>query len=408
MPKPFSTIPSTSSFTPTAFTVNIPEQDLQSFRQLVALSQIGPETYENRITDVKDLTSYGIKRSWLANLKDHWATTYEWRKMEEKINSFPNFKVEIEDNGFGFGFEVHFAALFSKKKDAVPLLLLHGWPGSFLEFLGVLDVFRTKYSEDELPYHIIVPSLPGYCFSNGPPLDRDFIIEDVARIMDRLMTGLGFSAYVAQGGDLGSYIARVLGVRHAACKMVHLNLCIGVMPESEAEEQALDSKDQAAVKRARDFTNMGSAYARFHGTRPSTIGLVLSTSPVALLAWIGEKFLQWSDEAPPDDEILDSITLWWFTKSFARAIYPYRQPFGPKPTFFHPEKTWFIEKPLGYSWFPKDLAPVPVPLVAKTGNLVWSRKHEGGGHFAAMEKPTEFATDMEDFVAQVWPTVQEK
>ena len=130
-----------------------------------------------------------------------------------------------------------------------------------------------------------MPSLPGYCYSNGPPLDRDFTTEGIAKVMDKLMTGLGYNAYVSQGGDIGSFVTRVLAVTSPACKAAHLNLCIGVGPESEEEGNKLGQKDQRAVGRAGDFANLGAAYAREHGTRPSTIGLVLSSSPIALLAW---------------------------------------------------------------------------------------------------------------------------
>jgi microsomal epoxide hydrolase len=122
---------------------------------------------------------------------------------------------------------------------------------------------------------------------------------------------------------------------------------------------------------------------------------------------IGEKFLQWSDESPPTNEILDSISLWWLTQSFPRAIYPYRQFFGANPTFFHEDKNWYIKKPMGYSWHPQELAPVPVELVAKTGNLVFHREHSSGGHFAAMEKPQQFTKDIEDFIKEVWPKAKD-
>jgi hypothetical protein len=115
------------------------------------------------------------------------------------------------------------------------------------------------------------------------------------------------------------------------------------------------------------------------------------------------RFLQWSDTSPPTSEILDSVTLYWFTNSFPRAIYPYRQFFGANPTFFHNDPEYYIKKPLGYSWHPQELAPVPKAWVEGTGNLVWYKAHESGGHFAAMEKPEMFVGDMEAFVKDVWP-----
>ncbi|KAK5708553.1 hypothetical protein LTR17_020586 [Elasticomyces elasticus] len=401
----FDAIPSKASLKAKPFNAHVSNEELESFQTLLKHSRIGPKTYENLTADVKDFTHFGISREWLSDAKKQWETQYDWRKTEERINSYPNYTVSIEDSGFDF--EIHFIALFSKKKDAVPLTLLHGWPGSFLEFLGTLDVLREKYTPEDLPFHVVVPSLPGYGYSNGPPLDKDFDVQGIARVVDKLMVGLGFGGgYISQGGDIGSFVSRVLAVNAEACKAVHLHLAIGISKPDGVSLESLSQEEQQGLERYNNFNEMGNAYAREHGTRPSTIGLVLSSSPVALLAWIGEKFLQWSDISPPLNEILDSVSLYWFTDSFPRAIYPYRQFFGSKATFFHPDAEWHIKKPMGYSWHPKELAPVPKDWVAKSGNLVWYRGHSEGGHFAAMEKPKLFVRDMEDFVAEVWPMVK--
>ncbi|SMQ45575.1 unnamed protein product [Zymoseptoria tritici ST99CH_3D7] len=172
--------------------------------------------------------------------------------------------------------------------------------------------------------------------------------------------------------------------------------------------EGLTDKEKKGVERYNNFDTLGNAYARKHGTRPSTIGLVLSASPISLLAWVGEKFLPWSDTSPSTTEILDSVTLYWFTQSFPRAIYPYRQFFGANPTLFHNDLQYYIQKPLGYPCHPQELAPVPRKWVAETGNLVWYREHESGGHFAAMEKPETFVKDIEEFVKEVWPEARKR
>lgn len=208
----YSQIPSGASLKPEKFTAHVSDDELNDFKQLLKLSKIGPKTYEN----LQDNRYWGINRQWLADTKAYWENQYDWRKTEDRVNSFPNFHVKIED------IDVHFLALFSKKQDAVPLLLLHGWPGSFLEFLSVCEILRKKYSPEDLPFHVIVPSLPGYGYSDGPPLDRDYTVEDIARVMDSLMRGLGFgSGYVSQGGDIGSFITRVLGAKYDSCKAAH-------------------------------------------------------------------------------------------------------------------------------------------------------------------------------------------
>ncbi|KAK4503682.1 hypothetical protein PRZ48_004597 [Zasmidium cellare] len=398
----FDKAPSNGSLKLQPFKAHVSDEELNDFKQLVKLSKIGPKTYENQVTNVKDYTSMGVDRQWLSDAKQHWETNYNWRKCEDKINSFPNFTAEIDDQGYKFN--IHFIALFSQKPGAVPLLLLHGWPGSVLEFLDVLNIFKSKYKPEDLPFHVIVPSLPGYGYSSGPPLDRNFNTEGIAAVMDKLMVGLGFGdGYIPQGGDVGSFVTRVLAVTSPSVKAAHIHLCIG---QQGLPTEGLTEAELKGLKRVEDFSTVGNAYARHHGTRPSTIGLVLSASPVSLLAWVGEKFLQWSDKNPSVDAVLDSVTLYWFTQSFPRAIYVYRQFFGDKPQFFHNDPDFYIKKPMGYSWHPEELAPVPKAWVQETGNLVWYRGHEEGGHFAAMEKPELFVKDMEDFVGEVWPTVK--
>jgi microsomal epoxide hydrolase len=147
------------------------------------------------------------------------------RRSERHINSFPQFILPIKEEGYTL--DIHFVALFSKKPDAIPIFPLHGWPGSFLEFLPILALLKARYTEEELPYHFIVPSSPGYAFSSPPPLDRDFRIEDVARVMNHLMVDLGFgSGYVVQGGDIGSKVARAIAAEHESCLAIHCKIFI--------------------------------------------------------------------------------------------------------------------------------------------------------------------------------------
>jgi microsomal epoxide hydrolase len=190
----------------------------------------------------------------------------------------------------------------------------------------MLDLIKKRYPDPStLPYHIIVPSLPGYAFSSSPPVHRDFKAEDMAPVMDSLMQALGFgdSGYIAQGGDLGSFIARQLGLEAPSCKAFHINL-YQLPPPSNADSLPISEVEKTGLERGKAFKDSGSAYAMEHGTRTATIGLTLSSSPLALLSWIGEKFLEWTDEDPQLDEILDSVSLYWLTDTYARCIYPYR------------------------------------------------------------------------------------
>ncbi|KAF2112622.1 Alpha/Beta hydrolase protein [Lophiotrema nucula] len=394
----FDTIPKEATLKPEEFTLKVPQQEVDHFYQLLKLSPLAPETYENTRTDPNQ---FGVNHEWMSEAKKHWETGYDWRKREEYINSFPQYKVRIKDDD-GYVFDIHFAALFSQKQNAAPIAFLHGWPGSFLEFLSIMDIARNQYSAQDLPYHIIVPSLPGYTLSSDPPLDKDFTVEDIARITDKLMTGLGFKHYIGQGGDVGSYTCRPLAL-YPACKAVHLNFNMMVKPlNANGEVSAFEEK---GLERAHDFDERASAYAFEHGSRPATIGFALAASPLALFAWISEKFITWTDTTPPLDQILDSVTLYWFTKSFPRCIYIYRQYHGARTENGvgpHSNPKYKFKKPFGYSYFPLEIAPMPLSWVKTSGNLVWHREHKSGGHFAAMEKPELLWQDVEDFVKQVW------
>lgn len=194
------------------FFLKVSDQDISEWRQLLQLSKIGPTTYENQNAAEQN---FGITHKWLTDTKDYWLNKYDWRAQQEYINSFDNFKMQIDE------IDCHFIGLFSKQKDAIPIIFMHGWPGSFIEFLPMLEVIEKQYEKKDLPYHIIVPSLPGYTLSSGPPPDKNWTMEDSARIMHKLMTNLGFEKYIAQGGDVGSFEAQLMAKNEDACVGIH-------------------------------------------------------------------------------------------------------------------------------------------------------------------------------------------
>lgn len=318
------------------------------------------------------------------------------RKEEARINSFPNFKTDVTDDD-GTVFSIHFTALFSSNPAAIPIAFFHGWPGSFLEFLPLMSLLREKYTPSTLPYHIVAPSLLGFGLSGDPPLDRDWKTADTSRIMHKLLVSLGFGStgYLAQGGDIGSIVARHLAARYEACKGMHVNFIhfAGIEAKSSPSD-ALSAAEKRGLDRMHAFNTSGRAYAIEHGTRPATIGLVLSSSPVAQLAWIGEKFLAWSDPAtaPPLDTILASVSLYCLAGCYPTSIYAYRGTADAA----------FVEKPTGYSWFPFELMPVPRAWAERTARVVHFRAHERGGHFAALEVPEALWEDVEAYVKVAW------
>ncbi|GKZ22118.1 hypothetical protein AbraIFM66951_008854 [Aspergillus brasiliensis] len=376
----FSKLPSSATISPTPFTVSIPDEQVDELKTLIRLSKIAPPTYESLQSDGR----FGVTSEWLTAMREKWVSEFDWsrlRTFEARVNSFPQFTTEIE------GLTVHFAALFSQREDAVPIALLHGWPGSFVEFYPVLQLFREEYTPETLPFHLIVPSFPGYTFSSGPPLDKDFGLVDMARVVDQLMKDLGFgNGYVVQGGDIGAFVGRLLGVSFEACKSVHLNLCAMRSPPEGLSTESLTAAEKEGIARMEKFMTNGIAYALEHSSRPSTIGHVLSSSPIALLAWVGEKYLQWVDEPLPSATILEMTTPTATVPKGATIL----------------QNELYIHKPFGFSFFPKDLCPVPRSWIATTGDLVFFRDHAEGGHFAALERPRELKADLTAFVEQVW------
>lgn len=218
MSKNFSKVPTGARKVPESFTLHVADQEIADFQALLKLSRIGPETYYNRQEDGQ----FGVSRKWLVEAKNAWLQS-DWRGVEDRVNAFPNFKAQV-DNTEGNAVEVHFIALFSNKADAKPIICLHGWPGSFFEFLPLLRLLTAKYTPDTLPYHVIVPSLPGYGLSgDARPLDAESDMTTATAILHQLMLDLGFGeGYAASGGDVGSGIATNLSY-YAECKAIHGN-----------------------------------------------------------------------------------------------------------------------------------------------------------------------------------------
>lgn len=321
----YGKLPSAAKLQPKPFKAHVDDEKLKHMKELLKLSPIGPAVYENTSKDQGDnLMSnterrYGMRRDWLSNAKDYWLNKFDWRKHEDYINSFPQFTVPVEGED-GVTIDTHFMALFSEKPDAIPIAFYHGWPGSFLEFLKIFELLRKRYTPQDLPFHVVAPSLPGYAYSSAPPVDCNYNMEKVSSVMHNLMIGLGFeSGYLAQGGDLGSFVSRIQAAKYEACKSMHVNLCsvTGDIMKNVTEMDELEAK---ALPRGKEFAQLGFSYALEHGMRTGTIGLVLSSSPLALLAWIGEKFLEWTDEDPSLEEILESVSLYWLTDTFARQV----------------------------------------------------------------------------------------
>lgn len=217
------------------------------------------------------------------------------RHWEQQLNSYPQYMIDVKDDD-GLVYKIRFNALFSTNPAALPIIFLHGWPGSAVEFLPMLDVIRHQYpTSDSLPYHILVPDHVGFGFSSPPPLDKDYSCEDNARILVKMMHSLGFTAenggYMTQGGDLGAVIGPQMAVLDPdCCQLTHVNMLLVLPPKGiDVDEDIRSGKytndEVEALNRGSEFKAKGFAYAAIQGTRPATCGLAIGSSPVALLSW---------------------------------------------------------------------------------------------------------------------------
>jgi len=384
--------PSSATLKPEPFKVKIAEEKVVELKALLKSAKLPKATYETKL----ETREYGVTGSWMEKALPYWRDIYDWSKSEERINQFPHYKVAIPD-AKGFDYSIHFIAVLNKDPNAIPLMLLHGWPGSFAEFLALIPLLAESTSP---AFHLIVPSLPGFGFSSGPPLDRDIEpLKDVSYLMNKLMTGLGFSSYASQGGDLGSFISRALAQTYPeSCKAYHVNMAITSPPEGYDFAKAPE-KDKVILARGKKWQENGQAYGNAHGTRTSTITHVITSSPVAMFAWIGEKWLEWTDKDPSLNTICENISIYWLTETYGTTLYFYRA-FSKGGVSARPGHTG--EVPFGYSLFPKEIFPVPKSWAANFGNLQYFKEHDNGGHFPATELPEVLAQDLIECFGQIY------
>ncbi|GAA5828924.1 hypothetical protein JCM11251_005920 [Rhodosporidiobolus azoricus] len=370
--------------------------ELAGLKQFIRSSKLPRATYASK------QEKYGITHEWIDRALDRWQNGFDWKEHEERINSVENYHATVEDEGHDY--KLHLIYHESKDPDAIPLLLLHGWPGSAFEFIPVVHLLRSSTNPS---FHLIVPMLPGYGWSQPPPVDRDFNMNDCARILDKLMAALGHGeGYAVQGGDIGAGLARLLAARYDACRCAHFNYIPApreVPPPELPRRQGLSEREEHDLRRGEEWKNTGKAYGALQATRPGTIGIVVGSSPVALLAWLGEKLRDWVDVPFPLDEVLSICTIWWLRESFPASIWPYPELLDTGISYIHslPANN-LTHKSMGFSAYPKELSVMPEAWVKETGNLVFYRQHDKGGHFPSVGVPEEFAQDIKDFLAVAW------
>jgi epoxide hydrolase len=375
----------------TPFTLSVPEGQLDDLaRRLTATRWPDPLPGDD--------WARGVPVGYLTGLVEYWQSQYQWRAQEARLNSFPQFTTEID------GQKVHFLHVRSAEPTAIPLIITHGWPGSVFEFLDVIGPLTdpVAYGGSAADaFHVVIPSLPGYGLS-GPITEVGWAAARIAGAWDELMKRLGYDRYGAQGGDLGALVAPELG-RVAPDRVigVHVNAAtFGFIPFGDVSEEERSTMTESELRRLDLMANYfaeQNGYFQMQATRPQTISYALNDSPVGLLAWIVEKFKEWTDpgrELPEDavdiDTLLSNVMLYWLSGSAGSAANLYYENMHSQNWHATPATT-----PTGVAVFTEDIS---IRRYAEpANNIVYWSEFDRGGHFAALEAPDLFTADLRAF-----------
>ena len=350
------------------FRIAVPQADLDDLTDRLTRTR-WPDEFPDAGWD------YGFPLARLQELAERWRTGHDWRAHEAALNELPQFRTEID------GQNVHFVHIRSADPDALALILTHGWPGSFLEFLGMIEPLSREF-------HLVIPSIPGFGFS-GPTRERGWDIVRIARAWAELMHRLGYRRFGAHGGDFGAGISLALGsVAPERVVGVHVNYLV-TRPQPDLD-LPLSETDEARLDKIRALMVNRPPYQALQATTPQTIGYALTDSPVGQLAWIAERFAHWTDPRSPidDDRILTDVSLYWLTATAASSARLAREA---------PRRTEPCPVPVGVAVLPHDITQAVRPLAERLYDIRHWSEFDRGGHFAAMEVPDLLAADVGEF-----------
>ncbi len=352
--------------------------------------------------------AYGVPLAYLRELAEYWRNRYDWRAAEAKLNEWPQFTTTID------AANVHFAHIRSREPDATPLIVTHGWPGSIVEFAeiaGPLSDPRGHGADTSDAFHLVIPSIPGFGLS-GPTREAGWEPVRIAAAWAELMRRLGYPRYGAQGGDWGAAISRELGrIRPQQVIGVHLNLIPGSGAASEPDERELAGltpaereRTLASWRRNQEWSAEQDGYAALQVSRPQTLAYALTDSPVGQLAWIAEKFKEWTDsrDRPEDavdrDQLLTNVMLYWLTGTAGSSARIYYERAHADYWGEPPAKS---TAPTALAAFPQENF-IPLRHIAqRSNNIVRWTSFDRGGHFAAMEEPDLLVGDIRAFFRQL-------
>lgn len=375
------------------FEISIPDEAIADLKRRLANTRM-PDQIANTSWE------YGTDSRYLSELLDYWQNDYDWRQQESLLNQFDQFKTEID------GLEMHFIHQRSSDPDAIPLMIVHGWPGSVSEFtkiIGPLTEPAAHGADRTDSFHIIAPSLPGFGFS-GIPTEAGYSPEKIAHILAALMDKIGYQRYAIAGGDWGAIINRHVANNYPERLIgLHSNMMLAGAPADEEQRAAVTDEENAARAARGAYMENERAYQQIQGTKPQSLGVGLNDSPAGTAAWIVEKFHGWTDMpqgADGDlddyfskDELLTNVSIYWFTEtitSSTRIYYensknPVENPIG------------YINVPTGAAIFPAEIFVTPRSWAEAAYDLRHWTVMPRGGHFAALEQPDLYLDDLREF-----------
>jgi epoxide hydrolase len=377
----------------TPFRIKADDKELKDLTERLARTRF-PDQIEDAGWD------YGVELGYLKEVVAYWKDKYDWRAWEKKLNAMPQFVTEIDE------LKIHFVHVRSKEKAAKPLLLVHGWPGSFVEFYKVVGPLTDPVAHGgkaEDAFHVVVPSLPGFGFS-GKPTKKGWSMSRMSVVMAKLMSRLGYERYGVQGGDWGAGVARWLGTYDSEHVIgIHVNFPSGGPADKDDPYKGVPDEEKKRYEKRREELKNHYGYSAIQGTRPQTIGYALNDSPSGLAAWIIDKFWAWSDHKGKlensftKDELLTNVMIYWLTQTPASSarIYFERQQYtggrkaGPVP--------------VGVALFPKEINVLPRKWIEAQYRPVHYTEMPRGGHFAALETPDLLVKDVRKFFGALKP-----
>ncbi|MFJ2965208.1 epoxide hydrolase family protein [Streptomyces collinus] len=376
-----------------AFEAHATDADLDDLRARLAAARMPePETVHGAAPGPRRWDQ-GVPLADLVDVVTYWRTEYDWRSFEERLDRVGQFRTTIDDLG------IHFLHRRSARADATPLILTHGWPGSIAEFIDVVEELADPDDADAPAFHVVAPSLPGFGYSDKPAA-TGWGTEKIAAAWVELMGRLGYSRFLAHGGDWGGNITTVLGGRFPEHVLgIHTTFAEG--PPGLTTD-GLTPLERTWAEETRTFWRHRAAYAKQQATRPQTIGYSLVDSPVGLLAWILDKFAEWSDtqdspfETISRDSVLDDVTLYWLTRTGASAARIYYESHNSLDPGLR------VDVPSAVTMYPGDVEKCPRPWAQERyRQIVRWRSPQSGGHFPSLEVPEYFVEDLREGLAAV-------